>query len=201
MNFDDLNPPYIELPSHYVWYRIQRLKARFDSVRTRGFVLAPPGPLSGRFALFNEPTAYLADTERTALYEPLFRREVRSCHLDQIKARALVTFRTKDRLRLVDLRGLEERYPVLQSLRYETTQAFAASCRQSGAHGDHLCLGPAFDTCLHLPVSRGGGAHGAQRKYFAGRTRHGATASQRCPCRAGIGSTNHSMTIEAQALD
>ena len=135
MNFDDLNPPYIELPPHYVWYRIQRLKARFDSVRTRGFVLAPPGPLSGRFDLFDEPTAYLADTELTALYESLFRREVRSCHLDQVKARALVTFRTKDRLRLVDLRGLEERYPVLQSLRYETTQAFATSCRQGGAHG------------------------------------------------------------------
>lgn len=70
MNFDDLNPPYIEIPPHYLWYRIQRVKARSDSVRTRGFVLAPAGSLAGRFDLADEPTAYLADTEVTALYNP-----------------------------------------------------------------------------------------------------------------------------------
>jgi hypothetical protein len=38
-------------------------------------------------------------------------------------------------LRLADLRGLEERYPVLQSMRYETSQKFAQDCQQQGLHG------------------------------------------------------------------
>jgi hypothetical protein len=135
MNLEDLNPPFIELPEHQVWHRIQRAKALSSSVRTRGFILAPAGTLSGRFDLAEEVTAYLADSELTALYESLFRREARSCHLDRLAERTLAAFTTKARLRLVDLRGLEERYPVLQSLRYESTQAFAASCRRANAHG------------------------------------------------------------------
>lgn len=135
MNLTDLNPPFIELPENQVWHRIQRARARFDSVRTRGFVLAPRGTMSGRFDLEDESTAYLADGELTALYESLFRREARSCHFDRLKERTLVSFRTAAGLRLVDLRGLEERFPVLQSLRYESTQAFAADCRREGAHG------------------------------------------------------------------
>jgi hypothetical protein len=135
MNLTDLNPPFIELPEHQVWHRIQRARARSDSVRVRGFIMAPAGTLSGRFDLKDEATAYLADSELTALYESLFRREARSCHLDRLKERNLTSFRTMARLRLVDLRGLEERYPVLQSLRYESTQAFAADCRRSAAHG------------------------------------------------------------------
>ena len=55
------------------------------------------------------------------MYESLFRREVRSCHLGRIEQRALVSFETVAPVRLVDLRGLEERYPVLQSMRYETS--------------------------------------------------------------------------------
>lgn len=135
MNLTELNPPFIELPEQQVWYRIQRAKARSDSVRLRGFVMAPAGTLSGRFDLADEATAYLADSELTALYESLFRREARSCHLDRLRERSLTSFRSIARLRLVDLRGLEEQYPVLQSLRYESTQGFAADCRQSNAHG------------------------------------------------------------------
>lgn len=135
MNLADLNPPFIELPEYQIWHRIQRARARFDSVRVRGFILAPAGTLSGRFDLKDEATAYLADGELTALYESLFRREARSCHLDLLRERTLTSFRTISRLRLVDLRGLEERFPVLQSLRYESTQAFAADCRRSDAHG------------------------------------------------------------------
>ena len=135
MNLSDLNPPFIELPEHQVWHRIQRARARFDSVRVRGFLMGPAGTLSGRFDLEDEATAYLSDSELTALYESLFRREARSCHLDRLKERTLTSFRTTSRLRLVDLRGLEERFPVLQSLRYESTQAFAADCRRSNAHG------------------------------------------------------------------
>jgi len=35
----------------------------------------------------------------------------------------------------VDLRGLKAHYPVLQSMRYETSQTFAVACRQQGLHG------------------------------------------------------------------
>lgn len=135
MNFKELNPPIIELPAHQIWHRIQRKTARSDSVRKNGFVLAPSGGLVGRFDLVNEPTAYLGDSPETALYESLFRREVRSCHWDRLQQRVLTRFETQHALRLVDLRGLEERYPVLQSLRYEATQGFAQDCRQQELNG------------------------------------------------------------------
>ncbi len=135
MNLVDLNPPFIELPPNTVWHRIQRLRYRGDSVRTRGFIMPPAGTLAGRFDLVDEPTAYLADSELTALYESLFRRDARTCTLAQLRDRALVSFRTTPGLRLVDVRGLAEPFPVLQSLRYATTQGFAAEFHQAGAHG------------------------------------------------------------------
>jgi RES domain-containing protein len=128
-------PPILEVPAHQVWHRVQRTTARKDSVRHKGYVLAPPGGLAGRFDLADEATVYLADSPETALYESLFRREVRSCHLSRIEQRALVSFETVAALRLVDLRGLEAHYPVLQSMRYETSQAFAQACGAQGLHG------------------------------------------------------------------
>lgn len=99
-----------------------------DSVRLKGFVLAPAGGLAGRFDLTGEVTAYLADSELTALYESLFRREARNCHWDRLGERALTSFETVESVRLVDLSGIEEQFPVLQSLRYKSTQGFTASC-------------------------------------------------------------------------
>ena len=46
-----------------------------------------------------------------------------------------MTFETRASVHLADLRGLEERYPVLQSLRYEVSQKFAQDCRQQDLHG------------------------------------------------------------------
>jgi hypothetical protein len=46
-------PPILEVPAHQVWYRVQRKTARKDSVRHKGYVLAPPGGLAGRFDLAN----------------------------------------------------------------------------------------------------------------------------------------------------
>ncbi|MDW5442044.1 RES family NAD+ phosphorylase [Polaromonas sp. SM01] len=135
MNFHDFHPPIIEIPAHQGWHRVQRKTARRDSVRLKGYVLAPPGVLAGRFDLADEPTAYLADSPETALYESLFRREVRSCSWGRIEQRMLVGFETQAYLRLADLRGLEERYPVLQSMRYETSQTFAQDCRRQDLHG------------------------------------------------------------------
>ncbi|MDP3230760.1 MAG: RES family NAD+ phosphorylase [Acidovorax sp.] len=135
MNLTELNPPFIELPDHQCWHRIQRTSWRKNSVRTRGFILPPFGVPTGRFDLPDEPTAYLADSELTAMYEAIFRRDTRSYTLDQLRERTLISFRTAPGLRLVDVRGLEERYPVLQSLRYESTQGFAADARKAGAQG------------------------------------------------------------------
>lgn len=128
-------PPTLEIPAHQIWHRVQRATPRRGSVRLKGFVLAPTGGLTGRFDLADEPTAYLADSPETALYESVFRREVRSCHWDRLQERVMVTFETRASVHLADLRGLEERYPVLQSLRYEVSQKFAQDCRQQDLHG------------------------------------------------------------------
>ena len=104
-------------------------------MRLKGYVLAPPGGLAGRFDLVGEATAYLADSPETALYESLFRREVRSCYMTRIVQRAMLSFETQLPVRLADLRGLEEQYPVLQSMRYDTSQAFALACAVQGLHG------------------------------------------------------------------
>ena len=142
-------PPILEIPNNQVWYRVQRKSPRKDSLRLNGYMLAPFGGLAGRFDLVDEAVAYLADEPQTALYESLFRREVRNCHFSRIEQRALVTFETISPLRLIDLRGLEAHYPVLQSMRYETSQTFASACRQQELHGvlyasaqhaSHSCL-------------------------------------------------------------
>lgn len=135
MNLHDLHPPTLEISAHETLYRIQRTRARRDSVRIKGYVLAPIGGLTGRFDLPDEPIAYLADSPETALYEAVFRREVRSYHWDRLLERSLVAFETRTCLQLVDLRGLEESYPVLQSMRYELSQKFAQDCQQKGLHG------------------------------------------------------------------
>lgn len=111
---------------------LRRGAAAFGSI---GYILAPTGGLTGRFDLADEPAAYLADSSETALYESVFRREVRSCHWDRLLERTMVTFETRASLHLADLRRLEERYPVLQSIRYEISQKFAQDCRQQNLQG------------------------------------------------------------------
>jgi RES domain len=135
MKLHDLNPPILEIPKQERWHRIQRIKAIKGSVRSNGFVLPPAGLLSSRFDLADQATAYLADSAETALYESLFRRESRSCTMATLSQRAVVVFETKQRLRLADLRGHEEPFPVLQSLRYATTQQLAQDCARHGLHG------------------------------------------------------------------
>lgn len=65
-------PLILEIPAHHTWHRVQRATGRRGSVRLKGYVLAPTGGLTGRFDLADEPTAYLADSPETALYEPYF---------------------------------------------------------------------------------------------------------------------------------
>ena len=128
--------PIIELPPGQVFYRIQRIKARKDSVKINRMVLPPAGIKAGRFCLSTGVTAYLADSAQTALYEAVFRRELKTfVTLEDLRLKALCTFTSKKALRLVDLRGLEEQYPVLQSQRIQHTQALAENCFSNGYDG------------------------------------------------------------------
>ena len=148
-------PPILEIPAHQIGHRVQRATPRRGSVRFKGFVLAPTGGLTGRFDLADEPTAYLADSPETALYESVFRREVRGCHWDRLLERAMVTFETRASVHLADLRGLEERYPALQSLRYESQPEVCARLSAAGSAWNSVCIGPAPAPQLRVPVQVG----------------------------------------------
>jgi hypothetical protein len=83
------------------------------------------------------------------LYESIFRRDVHSRSLDELARKSLVTFITKGRLRLADVRALAEPYPVLQAQRIAITQAFAQEGRAqqldgivyaSAQHPLHACI-------------------------------------------------------------
>jgi hypothetical protein len=149
MHLHDLNPPILEIPKLEQWHRVQRIKPISGSIRSNGFVLPPIGLLSNRFDLVGQSTAYLADSPETALYESVFRREARSCSLENLSSRAHLVFETMQRMRFADLRGHEEPFPVLQSMRYEATQFLAQDCVQNGLdgilyasaqHPQHNCL-------------------------------------------------------------
>ena len=149
MNFNNLELPYVELPAQQPWHRIQRTRALPVSVRVNGFILAPAGVLNGRFDLADDVTAYLADTVGTALYETRFRRDAFACSLAQLREYSAVCFKSNRRLQLVDLRGLGEKSPALQSLRYQSTQALANECKgaaldgiiySSAQHPQHSCI-------------------------------------------------------------
>lgn len=140
----------IELPAGQLLYRVQRLTARKGSVKINRMILPPAGIKAGRFCLADGITAYLADSPETALYEAVFRRELRTCvALSDLRMKTLGTFKSKQALRLVDLRGLEEHYPVLQSQRIEHTQALSQELFEGGydgivyasaQHPHHACL-------------------------------------------------------------
>ncbi|QEI08681.1 RES family NAD+ phosphorylase [Pigmentiphaga aceris] len=149
MHFLPQETPIVELPAGATWFRVQRIKAISGSVRKRGFILPPAGILAARFDLPDGITAYLADSEPTALYETVFRREATSCTLLQLTERQLVVFTNAKALRLADLRGQEEKYPALHSLRYPVTQDLARRYRvsaldgilfTSAQHATHRCI-------------------------------------------------------------
>lgn len=149
MKFNDFNPAVIELPASYVFHRVQLSRPRATSLQMNGLSMPPVGLMHGRFCLPNEPVAYLADSQETALYESLLRRETVSRSLSELRRKCLVEFVTTGPLRLADLRGLAEPYPVLQSLRVVQTQELAADCRAmaldgvlyaSAQHPQHTCM-------------------------------------------------------------
>lgn len=149
MQYKDILPPILELAPGHTFHRVQLTRARKTSLRIHGLLLPPNGLKAGRFDLADESTAYLADSELTALYESVFRRDLHSRSLEDLARKSLVQFLTTGRLRLADLRGLAEPYPVLQAQRIAITQAFAQECRAqeldgivyaSAQHPQHACL-------------------------------------------------------------
>jgi hypothetical protein len=149
MKFKDLNPSVIELAAPYVFYRVQLIRSRATSLKMNGLSMPPMGLMHGRFCLPHEPVAYLADGPETALYESLLRRETVSRTISELRRKCLVEFATTGTLRLADLRGLAEPYPVLQSLRVAQTQELAVDCRAmeldgvvyaSAQHPHHTCI-------------------------------------------------------------
>lgn len=149
MKFKDLNPSLIELPAPCLFHRVQLIRPRAGSLQMNGLSMSPVGLMHGRFCLPSEPVAYLADSQETALYESLLRRETVSRSLSELRRRCLVEFATTAALRLADLRGLAEPYPVLQSLRVAQTQELASDCRAmaldgvvyaSAQHPLHTCM-------------------------------------------------------------
>jgi hypothetical protein len=135
MKFKDINPSVIELAAPHVFYRVQLIRPRATSVEMNGLLMPPVGLMHGRFCLPHEPVVYVADSPETALYESLLRRETVSISLSELRRKCLVAFVTTDTLRLADLRGLAEPYPVLLSLRVAQTQELAADCRAMGLDG------------------------------------------------------------------
>lgn len=149
MKFRDLNPNVIELAAPRVFHRVQLNRPRATSVQINGLSMPPVGLMLGRFCLPDEPVAYLADSQETALYESLLRRETVSRTLSELRRRSLVEFVSTGPLRLADLQSLAEPYPVLQSLRVAQTQELAADCRAlsldgviytSAQHPQHTCV-------------------------------------------------------------
>lgn len=135
MNPNEFQPTFTEQPPGQRFLRLQRLRAMPGSIRANGFILPGRDVLNARFDVADVAVAYLADSELTALYETLFRRTAQNCSWDLLEVRALTEFRSVKPLRLVDLRGLEEKYPFLVSQRLHETQALAKRWHQDGLDG------------------------------------------------------------------
>ena len=97
--------------------------------------LPPRGLLMNRFDLVDDD-AYFAETDATAVYETLARREATMLSRSgEVALRELLTVRTGAGMTLQDLRTYAPSWPVLQSLRYSITQTLAASFRAAGSDG------------------------------------------------------------------
>lgn len=144
--------PATELPVGQIFHRVQLTKSRPESVEINRISMPPAGHQAGRFCLKTGVTAYMADSPETALYEALFRREQKaSVPLEALRMKSLASFKSHKTLKLIDLRGFEEKYPFLQSQRIQFTQAFSEECFTAGfdgifyasaQHPHHVC------TCL-----------------------------------------------------
>lgn len=123
------------LPSPSILHRVQRLRSRRGSVAVGPLRVPPRGLLLNRFDLPDDEVAYFADSNDTAVYETLARREATSLSLSAMATRTLLTLQTTEASHLLDLRFHAGAWPVLQSLRYSETQELAREARDHGYDG------------------------------------------------------------------
>ncbi|CAN5294838.1 hypothetical protein BH11PSE9_BH11PSE9_04060 [soil metagenome] len=136
MRLTDLQyAPEYPLLAHSVLHRIQRIRSRAGAVSVGPLRLPPAGLLVGRFDLSAEVVGYFAESPETAIYETLARREATLLSLADIGKRLLLSMRASASLNLLDLRPHAATWPVLQSLRYASTQMLAHDARRQGFEG------------------------------------------------------------------
>ncbi|MFK4706182.1 hypothetical protein ABIC83_003021 [Roseateles asaccharophilus] len=129
------NPPAYELTAGLELYRIQRNAIRRGAKKIGPLRLSPPGLLKGRFDLPDDVVGYFAETPETAGYECLARREAVSMSYEEVAQRELLCVTVTRNLKLLDLRALATAWPVLQALRFASTQELAVSVRDAGFAG------------------------------------------------------------------
>lgn len=124
------------LPAPAVLHRVQRLRSLAGSVTIGALRLAPRGRYLNRFDLAMQEVGYFAESPETAVYETLARREATLLSTSgSVALRQLLTLQTTQPLAMLDLRPHANQWPVLQSLRYASTQALAASAQSAGYQG------------------------------------------------------------------
>ena len=131
--------PSFDLLAPSALFRIQRIRARRNSIRIGRVLLPPAHLLSGRFDIVGVPVGYFAEAPETAVYESLCRREATAVSLQVASQRALLCAQTTQPLTLLDLRMHASTWPVLQSLRLSHTQELAAQAHAQGYAGIIYC--------------------------------------------------------------
>lgn len=91
--------------------------------------------MSTRFAVPSVPASYFAESPETAVYESLVRREAISLSISSAASRVLFCLRTTRPVQLLDLRPHASSWPVLQSLRFASTQEVASEAVAAGFEG------------------------------------------------------------------
>ena len=127
--------PPTTLATSQTVYRVQRAKPRPGTTTVGPLKLAPPGDMSSRFAVPSAPAGYFAESPDTAVYESLVRREAVSLSISNAASRTLLCLRTTRPIQLLDLRPHASSWPVLQSLRFSSTQEVAAEALAAGFEG------------------------------------------------------------------
>lgn len=131
-------PRYSLLPTTSL-SRVQRADEHHRGARAGSLNVAVPGSRLGRFDLLTQATAYFALRPDTACFEAVCRRESLAMSLAQAATRELLAFSVQAPMTLLDLRGEAEGWPVLQSLRFDHTQAIADWAYGEGLDGILYC--------------------------------------------------------------
>ena len=136
MKLNDLQyVPTSTLASSQTVYRVQRKKARAGSVTLAALQLAPAGDRSSRFAVASATVGYFAESPETAVYESLLRREAVSPSMTTAADRVMPCPRATRAVLLIDLRLHAPSWPVLQSLRFASTQEVSEDALRAGFEG------------------------------------------------------------------